>query len=143
AMEDAGTVDLRCDSVLPWGLRVLGTQRDPALADAIAKLRAWEAAGCHRIDKNHDGAYENSDAIRILDAWWPLWVQAEFEPALGPDLYKQVQGILELSNDPNNQGDHLGSAYQDGWYGYVSKDLRTILKASRSQALTRSPHRRA
>ena len=35
AMEDAGTVDLRCDSVLPWGLRVLGTQSDPALRDAI------------------------------------------------------------------------------------------------------------
>src|SRR5436305_13137715 len=57
AMEDAGTVDLRCDYVLPWGLRVLGSQSDAPLADAIAKLKAWEAAGCHRIDRNHAGTY--------------------------------------------------------------------------------------
>src|SRR5437763_4903337 len=72
AMEDAGTVDLRCAYVLPWGLRALGPQSDPGLAAAVAKLRAWIAAGCHRIDRNHDGVYEDSDAIRSLDAWWPL-----------------------------------------------------------------------
>ena len=33
----------------------------------------------------------------------------------------------ELSNDPNNHGQHLGSAWQHGWYGYVIKDLRTLL----------------
>ena len=33
AMEDAGTVDLHCNYVLPWGLRVLGTQSDPATAE--------------------------------------------------------------------------------------------------------------
>jgi hypothetical protein len=36
--------------------------------------------------------------------------------------------MLPLDNPPNNHGDHLGSAYQDGWYGYVSKDLRTVLR---------------
>ena len=36
--------------------------------------------------------------------------------------------MLPLDNAPNNHGAHLGSAYQDGWYGYASKDLRTILK---------------
>jgi hypothetical protein len=34
---------------------------------------------------------------------------------------------VSLDNPPNNGGDHLGSAYQDGWWGYVSKDLRTLL----------------
>ncbi|MCW2993670.1 MAG: Penicillin amidase, partial [Conexibacter sp.] len=28
---------------------------------------------------------------------------------------------------PNNHGDHLGSAYQEGWYGYAKKDLMTVL----------------
>ena len=35
---------------------------------------------------------------------------------------------MQLDNEPNNHGDHLGSAYQTGWYGYVRKDLRTVLK---------------
>ena len=48
--------------------------------------------------------------------------------------------MIELDNEPNNHGDHLGSAYQDGWYGYAKKDLRTVLgkrvrgKYSRSTA---------
>ena len=32
-----------------------------------------------------------------------------------------------LDNPPNNGGDHLGSSYQDGWWGYASKDLRRIM----------------
>ena len=38
---------------------------------AVAELRAWYAAGAHRMDRNRDGVYENADAIRIMDAWWP------------------------------------------------------------------------
>src|SRR4051812_40852439 len=139
AMEDSGTVDLRCDAVLPWGLRVLGRPSDPQLADAIAKLRAWQAAGCHRIDRNHDGVYEDTDAIRIMDAWWPLWVSAEFEPALGKQLFQSMQQMIEISNDPNNHGQHLGSAWQHGWYGYAIHDLRALLEQQRA----RTGHRRA
>jgi hypothetical protein len=35
--------------------------------------------------------------------------------------------MLSLDNPPNNGGQHLGSAYQDGWWGYASKDLRRVL----------------
>jgi acyl-homoserine lactone acylase PvdQ len=146
AMENAGTVDLRGFADLPLALKVLGNQSDPELAGAIAKLKAWSQSGAHRIDRDHNGHYDDSDAIRIMDAWWPLWVQGEFEPTLGQDLYKQTMDILQLSNDPNNNGDHLGSAYQDGWYGYVSKDLRTILKGSAAAPRAtsrRHGHRRA
>ena len=62
-----------------------------------------------------------------MDAWWPLWIKAEFEPALGADLFGKIQGMLSLDNPPNNGGQHLGSAYQDGWWGYASKDLRRVL----------------
>jgi hypothetical protein len=127
AMEDAATVDLRGDAVLPWVLQVAGRPPDPALAAALARLRAWHRSGAHRIDRNGDGRYEQSDAIRIMDAWWPLLVRAEFEPVLGRTLFKAVEGMNELSNDPNNHGQHLGSAWQSGWYGYVIKDLRTLL----------------
>jgi hypothetical protein len=84
--------------------------------------------GSHRRDKDHNGTYDEAEAVRIMDAWWPLWVKAEFEPTIGKNAYDTISGINEPDNAPNNHGDHLGSAYDDGWYGYISKDLRTILK---------------
>jgi acyl-homoserine lactone acylase PvdQ len=128
AMEDAATVDLRGDAVLPWLLRVVGKPRDKALAAAVAKLRAWHRSGAHRIDRDGDGLYDEADAIFLMDAWWPRLVRASFEPVLGRKLFKAIQGMNELSNDPNNHGQHLGSAWQHGWYGYVIKDLRTLLR---------------
>jgi acyl-homoserine lactone acylase PvdQ len=128
AMEDAATVDLRADKVLPTALTIIGgNQSDPAVRDAVNKLFAWIASGSHRRDLNGDGAYEHSDAIRILDAWWPRWIKAQFEPVLGAALFEQLTGAIELDNAPNNHGAHLGSAYQTGWYGYADKDLRSVL----------------
>jgi acyl-homoserine lactone acylase PvdQ len=127
AMEDAGTVDLRADKVLPWILRVLGRQSDPDLAAAVEALESWRRDGSHRIDRDRDGSYEHSEAIALLDAWWPKLVEAQFKPALGEKLYERIAGIQRLDDDPNAHGQHLGSAYDDGWYGFVQKDLRTIL----------------
>ena len=62
-----------------------------------------------------------------MDAWWPLWVRAQFRPALGAKAYRALTAAVELDNAPNNHGQHLGSAYQTGWYGFVRKDLRTVL----------------
>jgi acyl-homoserine lactone acylase PvdQ len=127
AMEDAATVDLRGDAVLPWVLKAAGKPHNPRLKGALDKLRAWQRSGAHRIDRDGDGAYEDAEAIQLMDAWWPLLVRAQFEPALGHRLFEQIVGMNELSNDPNNHGQHLGSAWQHGWYGYVIKDLRTLL----------------
>ena len=84
AMEEAGTGDLRAWVDLPLALKVIGKPSDPALRDAVSKLRAWRRDGGQRRDQNKDGVYEHSDAIRIMDAWWPRWVEAQFKPALGP-----------------------------------------------------------
>jgi hypothetical protein len=91
-MEDAGTVDLRGSRVLPWILKVINTQpvTDPSQTDALQQLKAWNAAGAHRIDRNKDGVYEHGRAIRIMDAWWPRLLQAEFEPTLGQALFNQL-----------------------------------------------------
>ena len=43
--------------------------------------------------------------------------------------------MMTFDNDPNNHGDHLGSAYLDGWYGFVSKDLRRAARAARAGPL--------
>ena len=69
----------------------------------------------------------HAEAIRILDAFWPRWLRAQFEPSLGAPLYEQLTGAHEVDNTPNGHGDHLGSAYQNGWYGYAYKDLRRVL----------------
>jgi acyl-homoserine lactone acylase PvdQ len=127
AMENAGTVDMRADRLLPLAFKLLGKPKNPAAAHALAELEAWHADGSHRIDRNKDGHYDNADAIRIMDAWWPMWVHAEFEPVLGSDLFGKIQNMISLDNPPNNGGQHLGSAYQAGWWGYVSKDLRRLL----------------
>src|SRR3954464_8954481 len=59
AMEDAASVDLRGDAVLPWLLRAVGKPGDPKLAGAVRKLRAWQRSGAHRIDRDGDGNYDS------------------------------------------------------------------------------------
>jgi acyl-homoserine lactone acylase PvdQ len=125
-MEVAGTGDLRAHAVLPLALRAIGRPRNPALRDALAKLRAWRRDGGLRKDADRDGVYEHSEAIRIMDAWWPRWVRAQFEPILGPAALDRLLATVRVDNPPND-GKHQGSAYQGSWYGYVRKDLRTVL----------------
>ncbi|MGC4940068.1 penicillin acylase family protein [Kribbella sp. DT2] len=126
AMEDAATVDLRGDQVLPYLLRVLKSApvTDPAVADAIAKLTAWQAAGSHRKTPSEASkTYDHTEAIRILDAWWPLLVPAQFRTKLGPDLYDALVHTQKIDERPNAQG----SAFQNGWWGFVQRDLRKVL----------------
>jgi hypothetical protein len=90
------------------------------------------ASGAHRINHAHPGAsgsYEQSDAIRIMDAWWPLLVNAEFGPILGPGSLGQVEGDFPIDDPPSNNhaGAHTGSSFDVGFYGIVQKDLRAAL----------------
>jgi hypothetical protein len=127
AMEDAGTVDLRATKVLPYALRMLGRPRDPKLRSAVATLRAWVRSGGHRLDRDRNGTYEHSEAVSILDRWWPRWLRAEFRPTMGAAVYKSAVGLEVQDDDPNLHGEHHGSAYQTGWYHYAQKDLRRLL----------------
>jgi acyl-homoserine lactone acylase PvdQ len=124
AMEDAATVDLRGNKVLPVLLRVLGDETDPAVRDAITKLQAWQRDGAHRRDKDNNGVYEHSEAIKIMDAWWPKLVEQMFKPTLDPALYDGLVDMIEIDNPPHTR---RGSAYIAGWYSYVEKDLRALL----------------
>jgi acyl-homoserine lactone acylase PvdQ len=129
AMEDAGTVDHRGDKVLPWVLRVLGKGRggNGEAKAALRTLREWTKDGAHRRDRDRNGTYDHAEAVRIMDAWWPLLLEAQFRPTLGRDLFKAIQGMLSFDDSPHKSGVNQGSAYNGGWYGYVEKDLRTIL----------------
>ena len=93
----------------------------------MAVLRAWVRSGGHRRDRDRDGVYESTEAISILDRWWPKWMRAQFRPTLGTAPYKRLLSLLPQDDDPNLNGEHHGSAYQVGWYGYAQKDLRRLL----------------
>ena len=133
AMGVAGTQDLRGVEVLPYALKILGHPRNPTLAKAVDELNAWVASGAHRINRRKPGAsgyYDQTDAVRIMDAWWPLLVKAEFQPVLGSKLLNDVEGEFAINDEPGHgtSGAHLGSAFDVGFYGIVQKDLRSVLR---------------
>jgi len=140
-MEGAGTVDLRATKVLPYALRVVGRPKNPELARAASKLRDWVRAGGRRRDRDHNDVYEHTDAIRIMDAWWPHLVDYEFKPVFGRTLFRRLRSFLRPDDDPNLDGAHLGSAYNGGWYHYVQQDLRRVLGKRRLKGLRGPPRR--
>ncbi|MFJ5731370.1 penicillin acylase family protein [Streptomyces paradoxus] len=134
AMADAGLADLRAEDVLPKLLKVVNSSpvTDPAVAAALSKLQAWAAAGGRRTETAAGSKkYADADAIRILDAWWPLLVKAEFEPGLGSGLYAAMTANLPVDEAPSAAhgptGSHAGSSFQYGWWSYVDKDIRAAL----------------
>ncbi|MET7703724.1 penicillin acylase family protein [Streptomyces sp. NPDC005485] len=137
AMADAALADLRAEDVLPDLLKVVNssTVTDSTAAAAVSKLSAWISAGAKRTETSAGShAYANADAIRILDAWWPLLVKAEFEPGLGSDLYAAFGNNIPIDESPSAAhgptGAHAGSSFQYGWWSYVDKDIRTVLGES-------------
>ncbi len=143
AMAEAALVDLRAEQVLPELLRVIDAApvTDPALANAVSQLRAWQAAGSLRRETtpgSHN--YTHADAIRVLDAWWPLLVRAAFEPGLGSPLYTELTRAVQVDEPPSDTHGttpHKGSSFQYGWWSYVDKDLRAVLGEQVSGGLDR------
>jgi acyl-homoserine lactone acylase PvdQ len=145
-MENAGTIDLRGEAVLPYLLKVIGTPSDPALASAVAQLKQWMNAGSHRISAAQgDTTYIDSGAIQTMDAWWPLLVKAIFEPAIGTAAWNEIDQIDPTDQPPDNQEtspggggeEHMGSAWDIGFYGTVQTDLQDVLGMHPPGALSR------
>ncbi|MDX6665054.1 MAG: hypothetical protein QOG68_1260, partial [Solirubrobacteraceae bacterium] len=130
SVENAATMDLRGDKMLPWVLKVLGTPSDPKLAAAAKTLRAWVASGSHRIDRDQNGTYEDTAAVELMDAWFQTLPRAIFEPRMGASLFKRYDEHLlpDIPNTFHGDGhDHLGSSWEEGWWGFIQKDLRDVL----------------
>jgi acyl-homoserine lactone acylase PvdQ len=154
AMEDAANTDLRAEDVLPDALRVLNSQpiTDPTLAGAVKQLTAWQQAGSHRLETTPGShTYANAAAIQVMDAWWSLLVQGEFQQAMGSDLFNAMTGAIQINESPsggqnigstdasaNNSQPHKGSSFQYGWWSYVDKDLRTVLGDSVQGGLSKT-----
>jgi acyl-homoserine lactone acylase PvdQ len=123
AMNAAATQDPRTTDVWPAIRAVLRTGAAPsARAEAAAALvDAWRGAGSSRIDSDLDGKIDDAGAA-VMDTAWPRLADAVMTPILGP----LVDRLAELMRRSQNAGPG-GSSYISGWYGYVDKDLRTLL----------------
>ena len=123
AMNKAATQDLRVLRVWPVIREVLRTSPAPsARAEAAAALLdGWRAAGSSRLDRELDGKIDDPGAA-VMDAAWPRLGDAVMSPVLGP-LVDELARLHGRSDDAGPGG----SAYISGWYGYVEKDLRTLL----------------
>jgi acyl-homoserine lactone acylase PvdQ len=126
AMNGAATQDLRTVQVLPAIDRLL--RRTPApnprARRMLELLRHWRAQGSSRLDRDGDGKIDHPGAA-IMDAAWEPIAKAVVSPLLGPDLTDQLADMHDPDDEPSSQG----SAYGDGWYSYVDKDLRLITGA--------------
>lgn len=134
AMAEAAVTDLRGENVLPELLKVLHSApiTDPQAAKAVQQLESWQSAGARRRETSAGShTYGHPDAVRIMDAWWPLLVEAEFKPQLGGELYDALRANLAVDEAPSAghgpTGSHAGSSFQYGWWSYVDKDLRAVL----------------
>jgi len=123
AMNRAATQDLRNAEVLPAIEAVLqtGSAPSPREQQMLALLEQWRAEGSSRLDRDLDGKIDAPGAA-IMDAAWPRIADAVMGPVLGPQL-ADLASLISRDNRANS----LGSSYGSGWYGYVDKDLRTLL----------------
>ena len=124
-MSGAATQDSRARYTLPWLLKVIG--KDPRTTEARRVLRAWQAAGAPRVDRDRDGHYGHEQAIAIFDEWWQSGSHSVAYDVLAGRLGRRLTAQL-----PQPVDDHprlgRGSAWNGvAWYGYVNKDLRTLV----------------
>jgi acyl-homoserine lactone acylase PvdQ len=123
----AATQDLRAVRVWPVINRVLagGPAPDARSQQAVDLVNAWLAKGASRLDRDLDGKIDDPGAA-VLDQSWDALSQAVLSPVLG-DLAAPGGPLGQLETRDQSPRTANGSAYDDGWYGYVYKDLRSLL----------------
>ncbi len=118
-MNRAATEDLRGVELWPVIRRVLAGGRAPSVLArrAAGLVSAWAARGASDLGDNATGKIDDPGAA-IMDAAWNGIARAVLKPVLGNALLKELASMNAPDSTPSFGG---------GWYGYVSKDLRTEL----------------
>ena len=103
-MEDAGTVDLRGDELLPLALRCSARPKDPQLRGRrLEAARLGHGRRAPASTATSDGTLRalggDPDPRRVVAAV----VEAEFEPG-SAELFDAVQSICRSTTRPNNHG---------------------------------------
>jgi hypothetical protein len=119
-MNRAATQDLRAVKVWPVISKVLaGGPAPSALAEQAAGLvSTWVSKGASRLGENRP----EDPGAAVLDAAWTPITEAVLGPVLG-ELTGELAQIAPRDDPPSPSG----SAYDNGWGGYVYKDLRSEL----------------
>jgi acyl-homoserine lactone acylase PvdQ len=123
-MNRAASQDLRARFIWPTVEQMLkkGKAPTPLAQQAVGLIDAWRAKGEDRLDRNLDGKIDDPGAA-ILDAIWPGVGDDVLGPVLSGKLLAQFKSVANPDDTPSNHG----SSFDGGWYGYISKDLRTQL----------------
>ena len=86
----------------------------------LALLNTWQRSGAQRVTPTFtSNVYRHSAAIAVFDAWWPRFVTAEFQPALGRRRWHWWSNTLSLPT----------TGFNYNWTSQVQKDLRSALGA--------------
>jgi len=123
----AATQDLRAIEAWPVVNRVLsgGPAPDARSQQAVDLINAWTAKGASRLDRDLDGKIDDPGAA-VLDQSWDQLAETVLRPVLG-DLAASGGLLGQLMTRDDSPRTSNGSAYGGGWYGYVDKDLRSLL----------------
>jgi hypothetical protein len=122
-MENGATIDVRGQEIYPLLRATIGPTQRQDIAPLLQILDAWRGGGSHRRDLDGDNVYDESGAVALMDAWWPRLVKGMFEPVVGPRFMGEAEKINPFISGPGPRG----SAFGSGWWGYVDKDLRSLL----------------
>ncbi len=129
-MNRAATQDLRAVRVWPVIKQVLATGPAPSklAEETAASISSWVEQGASRLGYKRPIA----PAAAAMDAVWTPIAETVLGPTLG-ELLPEFKSMAAPDNPPS----FTGSAFDGGWYGYVYKDLRTILGQSVLQPYSR------
>jgi acyl-homoserine lactone acylase PvdQ len=124
AMNEAATQDVREVEFEPVLSKLLHGGRAPDARDAkmLALLDAWYRHGGSRLDRTDASGIGNitDPGAAIMDAAWTRLASAWASTVLGSKLATQLASFMTPFQAPPG-------GQEEGWYGYMYKDLRTML----------------
>jgi acyl-homoserine lactone acylase PvdQ len=131
-MNRAATQDLRAIKLWPVIEKVLAGGPAPSklAEEAVSLVSTWIAEGAHRVGPK--SGQPKAPGAAVIDAvWTPI-----AEDVLGPVLGELLPEFKSM-NSPDDPPNPRGSSFDNGWYGYVYKDLRAELGESEQGAFSR------
>ncbi len=119
-MNRAATQDFRALTDWPLIARALAAQHAPSklAEEAVNEVTKWSQRGASLRGITRPSA----PAATVLEKVFTPIGEAVLSPVLGTLL-----GEFESIDAPDNGPSSRGSSFDTGWYGYIYKDLRTLL----------------
>jgi len=87
-------------------------------------MQAWVDGGAYRRDRDGDGEYDAQAEVALMDAWYTRMIETLLPQVTA--LEDTAAGNVSLVGRDNAPGAG-GSAYQNGYYGYLERVLEQAL----------------